>query len=91
MVVTNRNRITAIVIRHDGAQVTLVPMRAGRLSACRLPHEAFLANWKETPYSLSNALARFQRHVREHGASQEVVKGLKRLEMRDRWVVANLF
>jgi hypothetical protein len=91
MVVTNRNRITAIVIRHDGTQVTLVPMRAGRLSACRMPHENFRARWTQTPYPLASALARFQRHVREHGASQEVVKGLKRLEIRDRWVVANLF
>ncbi len=91
MVVTNRNRITAIVICHDGDTVTLVPMKGGKLRARRLPHWQFVRDWRETTYSLANALVRFQRHARMHGASREVLKGLRRLEQRDRWVVANLF
>jgi len=91
MIVTNRNRTTAIVIRHDGSTVTLVPMKSGKLSACNMPHEQFLSDWRETGYSLVNALERFLTHARRQGASQEVLKGLKKLQKRDRWVVANLF
>lgn len=35
MIVTNRQRVTAIVIRHDGATVTLVAMKGGGLAARR--------------------------------------------------------
>lgn len=91
MIVTNRNRTTAIVIRHDGHTVTLVPMKSGKLSACNMPHEAFQRDWRETTHSLANALERFLRHARQQGASQEVMKGLTRLRQRDRWVVASLF
>lgn len=91
MVVTNRNRTTAIVIRHDGHTVTLVPMKSGKLSACSLPLEKFASDWRETAYSLANALERFLRHARQKGASQEAIKGLTKLEKRDHWVVASLF
>ncbi|MCU0841611.1 MAG: DUF2795 domain-containing protein [Thiobacillaceae bacterium] len=90
MIVTNRHRVTAIVIRHDGATVTLVPMKGGKLSARRLPHWQFARDWREAPYSLAHALARFLRHARQQGASQEVIMGLERLERRDRCVVASL-
>lgn len=91
MVVTNRNRTTAIVIRHDGVSVTLVPMKGGKLSARTIPHAKFVSEWRETPYSLNNALERFLRHARRQGASKEVLKGLQQLVKRDRWVVASLF
>lgn len=91
MIVTNRNRVTAIVIHHDGQTATLVPMKGGKLCAQRIPHDVFRRDWREMNYSLANALARFLRHARLRGASQEVLKGLKRLELRDRCVVANLF
>jgi hypothetical protein len=91
MIVTNRNRTTAVVIRHDGHTVTLVPMKSGKLSACNISHESFSRDWRETAYSLANALERFLRHARQQGASQEVLKGLQRLQQRDRWVVASLF
>ena len=91
MVVSNRNRTIAIVIRHDGKSVSLVPMRGGKLSAEHLPHGQFVQEWQETPYPLAEALALFQHHVLQQGASQEVIKGLGRLEQRDRCVVASLF
>ena len=91
MVVINRNHTTAIVIAHDGNQVTLVPMKAGKLSASKMPHEDFTRDWKETTYSLANALERFLRHAKQRGSSQSALKGLQRLQMRDRWVVAPLF
>jgi hypothetical protein len=91
LIVTNRNRTTAIVIRHERNVVTLVPMKSGKLSACNIAHETFVQDWRETAYSLANALERFLRHARREGASQEVLKGLKKLQQRDRWVVANLF
>lgn len=91
MIVTNRNRVTAIVIRHDGATATLVPMKGGKLAAKRVPQEVFLREWKEMNYSLANALARFLRHARQKGASQEALKGLKRLAVRDACVVGCLF
>ena len=33
MLVSNRHRTTAIVIKHDGHSVTLVPMKSGKLRA----------------------------------------------------------
>jgi len=56
-----------------------------------MPLERFVSDWRETAYSLANALERFLRHARQRGASREAIKGLTRLEQRDRWVVANLF
>lgn len=91
MVVTNRNRTTAIVIRHDGHLVTLVPMTGGKLAARNMSHAQFRSDWWETGYSLGNALERFLRHARTRGASQEALKGLKRLAQRDECVVAPLF
>lgn len=91
MLVSNRNRTTAIVIKHDGHIVTIVPMKSGKLGAKSMPHEEFKRDWRETPYSLLNAVEKFLRHARQQGACQEALKGLKRLEQRDAWVVDSLF
>lgn len=91
MVVTNAHRTTAIVIRHDGRHVTLVPMRGGRLAACRLDREKFDTDWREMDYDLARALDFFLGHAQAQGATQEAMKGLRRLEERDRRVVENLF
>lgn len=91
MLVSNHNRIAAIVIRHDGHMVTLVPMREGKLAARKLPHQDFIQEWHETSYSLPHALEKFLRHARQQGASEEVIKGLTRLQRRDACVVASLF
>ena len=91
MVVTNRGRTTAIVIRNDGAKVTLVPMKSGKLSAKTLSFGEFRDEWSETGYALSQALTTFLSHVMKWGASLEVSKGLEKLAARDRFVVASLF
>ncbi|HEX8987312.1 MAG TPA: hypothetical protein VF816_05080 [Rhodocyclaceae bacterium] len=91
MVVVNRCRTTAIVIRNDGSRVTLVPMKSGKLSAKTLPFAEFRAEWQETGYGLAQALTTFLAHVMKCGASLEVSKGLERLAARDRFVVASLF
>lgn len=91
MVVTNAHRTTAIVIRNDGARVTLVPMKSGRLSARTLTFAEFRQEWRETGYALSQALTTFLTHVIKWGASLEVAKGLERLAARDRHVVSSLF
>ena len=91
MLVSNRNRTTAIVIKHDGHTVTLVPMKSGKLGAKSLSHETFKRDWHEAPYSLENALDKFLRHARQQGASHDVLKGLNRLQQRDACVVASLF
>ncbi len=91
MVVVNRTRTTAIVIRNDGAKVTIVPMKSGRLSARSLPFSEFRSEWQETGYSLAQALTTFLAHVMKCGASMEVSKGLEKLAARDRFVVASLF
>jgi hypothetical protein len=91
MVVVNRCRTTAIVIRNDGHRVTLVPMKSGKLSAKTLPFEEFRAEWQETGYGLAQALTTFLAHVMKCGASLEVAKGLEKLAARDRFVVASLF
>ena len=91
MVVINGNRTTAIVIRHRGNSVTLVPMKGGRLSAKTLNFEEFRREWTETGYALSQGLTTFLAHIMKWGASLEVVKGLEKLAARDRFVVASLF
>ena len=91
MVVINTQRTTAIVIRNDGFKVTLVPMKGGKLSARAMPIEYFREEWFEIAHPLLRALESFQHHADKRGASCEVVKGLTRLQNRDRWVVASLF
>lgn len=91
MVVINRKRTTAIVIRHRGNTVTLVPMQSGRLSAKTLGFEEFRREWQETGYALSQGLTTFLAHIMRWGASLEVAKGLEKLAARDRFVVASLF
>lgn len=91
MVVTNRSRTTAIVIRNDGVRVTLVPMKSGKLSAKAMSFAEFRADWTETGYALSQALTTFLAHVMKWGASIEATRGLEKLAARDRFVVASLF
>ncbi len=90
MVVTNAHRATAIVIRHDGRQVSLVPMKGGRLAAQHLGRECFEAEWWEMDYDLPHALELFLHHARTRGATREALKGLEKLAERDRWE-ASLF
>lgn len=91
MVVINGHRTTAIVIRHCGDKVTLVPMKGGRLSARTIAFTEFRQEWQETGYALSTALTTFLAHVMKWGASLEVSRGLAKLAARDRFVVASLF
>jgi hypothetical protein len=91
MVVTNRQRVTAIVIRCNMDKVTLVPMKSGRLSAKTMSFAEFRRDWTETNYALAKALNHFLGHMMCWGASMEVSKGLAKLVARDRWDVAPLF
>ncbi|MBK9520040.1 MAG: hypothetical protein IPO13_00075 [Rhodocyclaceae bacterium] len=91
MVVINGQRTTAIVIRHSGDKVTLVPMKGGRLTAKTIGFTQFRQEWQEAGYALSAALTTFLAHVMKWGASLEVSRGLEKLAARDRFVVASLF
>ncbi|MEW5789202.1 MAG: DUF2795 domain-containing protein [Pseudomonadota bacterium] len=91
MVVINPHRTTAIVIRHEGHHVTVVPLKSGRLSACRMERERFDAEWQPMDYDHARALDFFLDHARRQGASQEVVKALEKLARREAQVVASLF
>lgn len=91
MIVSNANRETAVVIKRDGQQVVLVKMGAGRLTTQRMAESAFRAEWQEVPGDLRETVERFLNHARGFGASQEAIRGLERLQQRDRWVVGNLF
>lgn len=90
MVVTNSHRTTAIVIRNDGAHVTLVPMKGGKLFAETVSFAEFRGEWAETAYALDRALDTFLAHAQERGASAEVMRGLTRLQQRDA-LCASLF
>ncbi len=91
MIVTNKNHETAIVIRRDGVNVSFVRLKAGKLGCERMDEAAFRENWHESPYPLPETIERFLEHGRIHGATQEAIKGLTRLQERDRAVIANLF
>lgn len=91
VIVTNKQRSTAIVIRNDGHKVTLVPMKSGKLSARSLSFEEFRHEWRETGYGLALALTTFLSHIVKWGASTEARRGIEKLAARDRFVVASLF
>lgn len=96
MVVTNHNHTNAIVIRINGAMVTLVPMQDGKLRACTIPFAEFREEWEEEAgCELDQALETFLHHVEEEGASAEASKGLSRLKARinlaRQFAVADLF
>jgi hypothetical protein len=91
MVVTNIQHETAIVIRRDGETAVFVRFHAGKLACERLTEAQFREQWHETSYALSDALERFFDHIENHGATQEALKGLLKLQARDSSVVASLF
>jgi len=91
MVVWNARRTTAIVIRHDGHNVRLVPMRSGRLVVHRTTRSCFDKEWLPSETPLNHALATFIEHAHTQGATAEVLKGLETLAHRDDPVVAPLF
>lgn len=91
MVVWNAHRTTAIVIRHDGTNVRLVPMRSGRLVVHRTTRSRFEAEWQPHEYPLGQALSTFLEHAQTQGATNEVLKGLETLAHRDDPVIAPLF
>jgi hypothetical protein len=91
MIVTNAQHETAIVIRRDGSTAVFVRFKAGKLGCERLTETMFREQWQETPYQLAETVERFLAHGQIHGATQEALKGLEKLQARDRTVVASLF
>lgn len=91
MVVINPQHETGIVVRRDGHTVALVRLGSGRLGCERLTEAAFRQTWQEVHYPLQETIDRFLDHGKIHGCTQEALKGLTRLQERDRTVVASLF
>lgn len=91
MVISNSQHETAVVVRRDGQTVVFVRLKAGRLSCERLTEAAFRGTWHESHFPLQETIERLLEHSRIHGCTQEALKGLTRLQERDRTVVASLF
>ena len=91
MIVWNAHRTTAVVIRHDGRNVRLVPMKSGRLTVSRCTRAKFEAEWHEYEYPLDKALTVFLDHAHQQGATAEALKGLETLSRRDEPVIHPLF
>lgn len=91
MIVTNAQGETAIVVRRDGQSAAFVRLKAGRLNCEHLAESDFRAAWHESPFPLAETLTRFLEHGRTHGATQEALKGLTRLQERERNAVTRLF
>lgn len=91
MVVTNTQRETAIVIRRDGQTAAFIRFKTGKLACERLTEVQFREQWHPMDYALSEALKRFFEHAETHGATQEALKGLLKLQARDNAVIASLF
>ncbi len=79
MLVGNRQRVTAIVLRRDRRGLWLVPMSAGTLHAVHVDDTVFRADWHVLDYPLDQALARFIAHARVAGATRAARDGLQRL------------
>jgi hypothetical protein len=91
MLITNPQRETAIVIRRDGQTAVFVKFNPGKLTCERLTETQFREQWQAMDYPLSDALKQFLEHAGSHGATQEALKGLQKLQARDVFVVASLF
>ena len=91
MVVSNSQQEIAIVIRRDGQTVVFVRFKTGRLTCERLTEKMFRETWRESQHSLPATIERFLEHGKIHGCTQEALKGLAKLQERDRTVVASLF
>lgn len=91
MLVRNAHRTMAIVVRHDGRKVNLVPMKSGRLLVRRLTGEQFRQEWLPYEYPLEKALAVFIQHAQEQGATTEALTGLQRLVERQSLALQELF
>jgi hypothetical protein len=91
MIVTNQHHETAIVVRRDGQTVTFVCLRAGKLGCERMTEIMFREAWRESSHPQPDTIERFLEHGRIHGATREAIRGLTRLQERDRAVIANLF
>ena len=68
MIVWNAHRTTAIVIRHDGRSVRLVPMKSGAPLGQPLQPEKFDAEWREYDYP-STRPSSFLDHAHQQGAT----------------------
>ncbi len=82
MVVTNRQRVTAIVVGRRKQGLWVVPMSSGRLHMLKLSDTRFREDWSEISYDLDKALDSFLDHAHRVGATQEALHGLEGL--RDR-------
>ena len=91
MIVTNARHETAIVTRRDGKTVVFVRFKAGKLACERLTETTFREEWQEVHYPLEETLDRFFAHAQVHGGTQEALKGLEKLKVRERNAVASLF
>jgi hypothetical protein len=91
MIVSNAQHETAIVIRRNGETVVFVRFQAGKLGCERATETMFREQWKEVQAPLEKTLDQFFAHIRAHGSTQEAYKGLEKLSVRDRSVVASLF
>ena len=91
MLVRNAQAELAIVIRHDGEHVRLVPMKSGRLTVNRRSKQEFNAEWRESEAPLMPALTDFLAHAARQGASVEVVKALEKLALREQLAISKLF
>ena len=91
MLVTNIHRETAIVIRHDGQTAVFVRFTPRKLTCERLTENQFREQWQAKDYPLNEALVCFLEQAKSHGATQEALKGLLKLQARDVFVVASLF
>ncbi|MBS1197986.1 MAG: hypothetical protein H6R18_1771 [Proteobacteria bacterium] len=91
MLVWNAHRTNAIVIRNDGRNIRLVPMKSGKLVVVRTTRDKFDAEWQPHEYPLEKALSSFLEHAHQQGATSEALKGLQTLAARDQTVIHPLF
>ena len=90
MIVIDNQRTTAVVIRNNGIQVTLVPMSDGKLVTKTLSFTEFRRDWVEADHLFKHTLDVFFQHAEQRGATGEAKRGLIRLRERDA-LVGSLF
>ena len=91
MLVCNAQQEAAIVIRRQDGIVVFVRLKPGRLGCERATEAQFRDAWREQHGPLAESLTRFLAHAAAFGATQEALRGLDKLNDRERNAVASLF
>jgi hypothetical protein len=91
MVVTNRNRKTALAIRRTEQAVLVIIMRSGKLTTSYIKHQDFEKEWREIGDPLERGLDTFVKHAELNGATKAAQNALRKITKEHKNASLRLF